>query len=265
LLAVIGRTWLDCKNDDGERRLCATEDWVREEIEIGLEIWIHVIPVLVVGAQMPKDEELPDSIRKLADQNWVEIGDGPNFHRDMDRLIKKLQELPSQIPSRLNREDVQNIIGSARRQGKRPDLRNRNLVGIDLDGEDLSKVDFTKANLSFARLEQANLENTVLQGANLYNANLYRAHMKGANLRRAKLKETKLIKPTLTDADLSEVDLKETNVDFDDANLEYAKLFETDLSNLDLKKAILIGAEYSSKTIWSDGFDPEKAGAILIK
>ena len=57
LLVVIGPTWLDCEKD-GERRLFADKDWVRDEIEIGLEIGINVIPVLVRGAKMPNDKEL---------------------------------------------------------------------------------------------------------------------------------------------------------------------------------------------------------------
>ena len=149
------------------------------------------------------------------------------------------------------------IIESARNKGKTPDLRNAKLAGVDLNGENLSGVDFTKADLSFADLEQANLENAILQRANLDNANLYRAHMKNANLRRASLAKTHLIKPTLTNADLSEVDLKATNVNFDDANLAHVKLFGTDLSNIDLRRAILTGAEYSNDTIWPDDFDPE--------
>lgn len=266
LLVVIGTTWLNCEKD-GKKRLFADEDWVREEIEIGLEIEINVIPVLVRGAKIPNPEELPKTIQTLVSQNWAELRVGSEFDSDMKRLVKKLKKISDQIPKRLTREEVKKIIEDARNRGRRPVLRNlkRDLVGIDLSGEDLdlSRVDFTDSNLSFVNMEQANLECTILQRSNLYKANLYRAHMKGANLRRAKLKKTKLIKPTLTDADLSEVDLKETNVNFDDANLERVKLFETDLSKLDLKKAILNGAEYSSKTIWPDGFDPEEAGAIL--
>jgi hypothetical protein len=264
LLAVIGRNWLDCEKD-GERRLYAPEDWVREEIEIGLEIEINVIPVLVSGAKMPILKKLPETIQPLVKKNRVELRNGLEYDGDMVRLINKLRETPSQIPNRLTRERVLEIIKSARSQGKRPELRNKNLVNIDLNGEDLSGVDFTKANLSFAHLEGLpNLEGTILQDTNLYSAKLYRAHMKNAILRRARLKKANLIKSTLTNADLSEVDFK-ANVDFEDANMESAKLFEADLSNLDLKKAILKGAEYSSKTIWPDDFDPEEAGAILVR
>ena len=211
--------------------------------------------------------ELPETIQTLVSQNGAELRDGSEFDGDMERLIDKLKKISEEIPERFTREKIQEIIEDAKKQGKRPVLRDlkRELVGIDLSGEDLdlSRVDFTNSNLSFVNLEQTNLECTILQRTNLYNANLYRAHMKGANLRRAKLKGTKLIKPTLTNADLSEVDLKEADVNFDDANLENAKLYETDLSKTDLRKAILTGAKYSSKTVRPDGFDLEAAGAIL--
>lgn len=266
LLGVIGSTWLDCEKD-GEKRLFAPNDLVRDEIEIGLEIGINVIPVLVSGAEMTDAEKLPETIRGLANKNWAKLRDGSEFDRDMVRLIRKIKEI-QRTPSRhpLTREEVLEIIKSARDQGKKPDLRKRNIVNIDLNNADLSGVDFTQANLSFAHLEeQPNLEDAVLQGTNLYRAKLYRAHMKNANLRRARLKKTDLFRPTLTDADLSEVDFTTTNADLEDANMENAKLFEADLHTLDLTKAILTEAKYSPKTQWANGFDPEKAGAILIK
>lgn len=274
LLVVIGQHWLDCRNNDGERRIDASLDYVRLEIEISLQKQIPIIPLFVKGSQMPDDEKLPASIRELAYRNGIDVRYDPDFHRDMEQLITKLQEkgmsesideiVTSQdVLGQLTRKDVLKIIESTRSQGKKPDFRNAKLVEIDLSGENLSGVDFTKANLSSADLEQGNLENASLQRANLDNVNLYRAHMKNANLRRASMKNTNLYKPTLTNADLSEVDLKVAKVDFDGAYLDYAKLYDADLSNIDLSRTILVGAEYSNSTIWPDGFDPKKAGAIL--
>ena len=274
LLVVIGQYWLDCKNNEDKRRIEALEDYVRLEIEIGLQRQMRIIPLLVSDAQMPNADMLPESIRELSYRNALLVRSDPDFHHDMQRLISKLKAknkpistseivMPNLTSIQLGREGVLDIIGTARTQGKMPKLRNVKLVGVDLNGENLSGVDFTKANLSFADFEHANLENTIFQSANLDNAILIRAHMKSANLRRASLKNANLYRPTLTDADLSEVDLKVARVDFDGAYLDGAKLYETDLSNLDLSKAILTGAEYSNSTIWPDGFDPERAGAIL--
>ncbi len=163
----------------------------------------------------------------------------------------------------LTRNEVKQRVRSAREKGESPDLRGAQLVETDLAGEDLARADLSKANLSHADFEQANLEEANLSRANLYKANLYRTHLKGANLRRAEFEETKLFRPTLTDADFSEVDLSKAKVDLDGADLKNAKLFETNLEGINLNRAILTGAEYSSSTKWPENFNPKRAGAIL--
>jgi hypothetical protein len=65
---------------------------VRVEIESALERGIPVIPLLVRSAQMPLEESLPPSLRKLVYKNGIPIRPDPDFHRDMDRLISALDE-----------------------------------------------------------------------------------------------------------------------------------------------------------------------------
>ena len=91
LLAVIGDRWLDASNASGKRRLDDPADFVRIEIESALERNIPVIPLLVRGASMPREEDLPPSLRKLVYRNGIPIRPDPDFHRDMDRLIKALE------------------------------------------------------------------------------------------------------------------------------------------------------------------------------
>ena len=92
LLAVIGDRWLDASNASGKRRLEDPTDFVRIEIESALERGIPVVPLLVRGASMPGEENLPPSLRKLVYRNGIPIRPDPDFHRDMDRLIKALEE-----------------------------------------------------------------------------------------------------------------------------------------------------------------------------
>jgi hypothetical protein len=54
-------------------------------------------------------------------------------------------------------------------------------------------------------------------------------------------------------------------VDLRGANLRNADLQYTDLRGARLQGADLRGAQYNSKTHWPAGFDPKKAGAILIR
>lgn len=169
----------------------------------------------------------------------------------------------SETQMSLTREQVEQLVKSAREKGRRPNFREAKLIEVDLMEVDLAEADLSKANLSFSDLEQANLEKAKLVRANLIGAKLYRTHLKGADLKRAELKDTNLFRPTLTGADLSEVDLSKADVDLEGADLKNAKLFETNLEGINLHGAILAGAEYSDGTKWPKNFDPKKAGAIL--
>lgn len=62
LLAVIGRGWLDARDDTGQRRLDSANDFVRIEIESALKLGKRVIPVLAGDAQMPRADDLPESL-----------------------------------------------------------------------------------------------------------------------------------------------------------------------------------------------------------
>jgi hypothetical protein len=91
LLAIIGDRWLDASDASGNRRLDDPSDFVKIEIESALQRNIPVIPLLVRGASMPNEENLPPSLRKLSYRNGIPIRPDPDFHRDMDRLIKALE------------------------------------------------------------------------------------------------------------------------------------------------------------------------------
>jgi uncharacterized membrane protein YeaQ/YmgE (transglycosylase-associated protein family) len=91
LLAIIGDRWLGASDSVGRRRLDDPNDFVRIEIESALAREIPVIPLLVRGALMPSEEELPASLKKLVYRNGIQIRPDPDFHRDMDRLISTLK------------------------------------------------------------------------------------------------------------------------------------------------------------------------------
>ena len=92
LLAIIGDQWLDASDASGKNRLKDPTDFVRIEMESALQRGIPVIPLLVRGAEMPSEETLPFSLRKLVYRNGIPIRSDPDFHRDMDRLISALEK-----------------------------------------------------------------------------------------------------------------------------------------------------------------------------
>lgn len=54
LLAVIGKGWLEARNDKGERRLDDPKDFVRLEIESALRRDVRVIPYWSMGPGCPR-------------------------------------------------------------------------------------------------------------------------------------------------------------------------------------------------------------------
>lgn len=93
LLAVIGRSWLDAKDDEGKRRLENPQDYVRLEIEAGLDRDVRVVPLLIHGTRMPKSSELPESLVPLLDRNAVELSRA-HWEFDVDRLVAALDRIP---------------------------------------------------------------------------------------------------------------------------------------------------------------------------
>ena len=90
LLAVIGDRWLELKNKEGKSRLFDARDYVRIEIELALKRNIPVVPLLVRGARLPDDGEIPESIRSLVYRAGLPVRPDPDFHNDMDRLLESL-------------------------------------------------------------------------------------------------------------------------------------------------------------------------------
>ena len=88
-LAVIGRHWL--LGDVGQRRLDDVGDFVRIEIEAALRRNIPIVPVLVQGATIPGSEDLPETLQSLVYRNGIPVRPDPDFHQDMDRLIRGIE------------------------------------------------------------------------------------------------------------------------------------------------------------------------------
>lgn len=91
LLAIIGRDWL---SEPGEttRRLDNPNDFVRVEIAAALNRDIRVIPVLVQRASMPRQEDLPDDLKKFTRRNAIELTD-LRWQTDLDQLIAVMERV----------------------------------------------------------------------------------------------------------------------------------------------------------------------------
>ena len=93
LLALIGKSWLNIMDEQGARRLDNPNDFVRIEIESALRRdSCLVIPVTVDGTFPPASKDLPDTLRELAFKNASNVRDDPDFHPDVDKIIRALQK-----------------------------------------------------------------------------------------------------------------------------------------------------------------------------
>ena len=92
LVAVIGRDWIDARDSTGGRRLDNPGDFVRIEIESALAQDKRVIPVLVGQAEMPRPDQLPETLRSFARRNAVRLTH-ERFRADAQGLITALQRV----------------------------------------------------------------------------------------------------------------------------------------------------------------------------
>jgi hypothetical protein len=92
LIVVIGPDWTTMKDEHGQIRLKNQTDFVRLEVATALERNIRVIPVLVGGAKMPTEKELPDDLKPLTRRQSHELSD-QRWDYDSDELIRAIESI----------------------------------------------------------------------------------------------------------------------------------------------------------------------------
>jgi hypothetical protein len=114
LLAIIGPQWLTATDEDGQRRLDDPDDTVRMEIGAALERDISVIPILVEGAVMPRRQQLPEDLARLAHRNALSVRH-ESFRVDTERLLEAIEQIvrvtSSSHPQLLDREYCIFVLG----------------------------------------------------------------------------------------------------------------------------------------------------------
>ncbi len=95
LIVIIGKNWLGAKNENGLVRLEDPKDFVRIEIATALKRNIRVIPVLLDGIELPRENNLPEDLQLLTRRQFVTISDS-KFETDVQTLagaVKKIIEI----------------------------------------------------------------------------------------------------------------------------------------------------------------------------
>jgi hypothetical protein len=89
MLVVIDSQWIDAKDAAGNRRLDNPGDYVRQEVEAGLERDIAVAPVLLNGGKLPEIEKLPHSLKELVYRGAFEVSHS-RWESDVEEMLRRV-------------------------------------------------------------------------------------------------------------------------------------------------------------------------------
>jgi len=89
VLMIIGANW-------NSPRLREPGDRLRQELEAAIELGANIIPVLVAGARMPDEADLPPSLQTLARRQAVRLDD-EEWEDDVRRLSGRLAQLVAPV------------------------------------------------------------------------------------------------------------------------------------------------------------------------
>jgi hypothetical protein len=93
LLVVVGSRFAG-QDVEGESRLTSPDDWVRQELEMGLESGVLLIPILVDGSRWEDlIEMLPDSLRSLPKLQSLQLSTGYGFEHEFNEIKRSLNDL----------------------------------------------------------------------------------------------------------------------------------------------------------------------------
>jgi hypothetical protein len=97
LIVVIGQRWGSCFRQSAgwfSWRAARTIDYVRIEIELALDHNVRVIPLLVDGASMPSESQMPAKIAQICYYQAAPIRAGLDFRADMARVLEAIKNPP---------------------------------------------------------------------------------------------------------------------------------------------------------------------------
>jgi TRAP-type mannitol/chloroaromatic compound transport system substrate-binding protein len=93
-VVVIGPSWLSVTDKKGHRRLEQPGDFVRQEVAACLaRDEVRVFPVLVQGAEMPGEDDLPEPLKPLWRRHALDLT-VRHWDQDVAQLVQRLKEVP---------------------------------------------------------------------------------------------------------------------------------------------------------------------------
>jgi hypothetical protein len=88
MVVVVGPHWL---GEPGARRVDDAGDLHREEIRVALQRGVPIFPVLVEGARMPRENDLPEDISRFSRIQALELSDS-RWEHDTGLFVQALSD-----------------------------------------------------------------------------------------------------------------------------------------------------------------------------
>lgn len=139
-------------------------------------------------------------------------------------------------------------------------LNQANFTDLILNNSLFPRIDLRHTHLTRSKLLFVDLSDSELS-----NANLAEAYIVKADLRRASLKGADLAGAKLIGTDLRDSDVRGTRFRGIDTHALTIGEAVRGRVNAEFTNVNLSGAKYDEETIWPDGFDPKKYGAVLVE
>ncbi|MEL7427326.1 MAG: toll/interleukin-1 receptor domain-containing protein [Bacteroidota bacterium] len=129
-IALIGENWISRVNDP--------EDMVRKELEIAIANDKHIIPLLTDGAKMPKEGELPASLKGFGYRNALLLRSGGDFSADLNKLVSAINAVNEQQTRSRYRTEILGTIFLAISEGALPGVMIGYIIGMLLESTSVS-------------------------------------------------------------------------------------------------------------------------------
>ncbi len=98
MLVIIGKQWITMTDQNGNRLLDKSDDFVRIEVETGLNYpRVKVIPILVDNASIPNESELPKPLQNLAYRQAEKLRLDPDYNNDLKNIISEVDSSFSRL------------------------------------------------------------------------------------------------------------------------------------------------------------------------
>ena len=237
LLVVMGKQWLNIKDNAGNRRIDDPSDFVSIEIMAALNRNIPVIPLFVHNASMPSVNDLPDRLKKLAYRNGISIRH-EYFHDDINRLIKGIREsfLTAEESEGTKTSDIVSSIvevqskmeqsiptGTLKQKTDIPSITPENIdIYINQGNEKYEKEDFDGAIKDYSESIRLNPQNAIVynkRGNAKFNKEDYDEAIKDYD-------KAIQLNPNDPDAYYDRGEAKHSKEDYDEAIKDYDKAIQ---------------------------------------